>query len=115
MIFSACVEILREPILHSKKVSRHIYLYSLSSAPSPFPPTLSPAGLSGAAAAKFESGSMLSPSANHQIMLDIKACIFSVGEATELSFVLYSAKEKCILTEVRIATHSMHLFPFLFV
>jgi hypothetical protein len=37
-----------------------------------------------------------------QIMLDIKACIFSVGESTELQFHLYNGKEKRVVSEVLI-------------
>ena len=64
------------------------------------------AGAAGAKAltttssARFETGSLLPEDKSAQIMLDIKACIFSVGEATELQFHLYSATERRALTEV---------------
>ena len=34
-----------------------------------------------------------------QLFLDIKACIFSVGEATELNFMIYSADRGVFITQ----------------
>lgn len=39
------------------------------------------------------------PSGNLQLFVDIKMCIFAVGEATDLYFSLYSNTRKCFITE----------------